>query len=369
MEEKSVVEFRKGTFIITEENDCPLYNIGEELAVDQHWIYMPASKATCLILAQDIVAISTDDVSSDLSMAGENKSTRFQCRGCVGRISFEYKKGKEYTTIQMKLLAATERKEQIEGVSQVADHLAAIELFKPLSSDDLVDLITLLQVKTFDYGFPICQFGDPGTHLYILLEGKVEVLDEDGVVLSEMGKGDVFGEMSLLSGDRVSTTIIATEPCEIATLNQKNFNHILKKFPGLQVFLYKLVVRRIAAMNKERAEELASGMTGQVADIPLDELCQMINSNQKTGRLRVEFDRNIGVVVFKQGDVVSCDIFGKSGAEAFHELILVSSGRFRFTQGITSRERKLESIGGFMAMLMEGMRLKDDRDASKTIEM
>lgn len=362
MEDKSVVEFRKGTFIITKEYECPLYNVGEEIVVDQNWINMPSAKATCLILAQDIAALTTEDITFDQSMVAEKKSTRFECGGCTGMIQFEYKKGKEYTTIQMKLLAATERKEMIEDVSQVADHLSGIELFNPLSSDDLVDLITLLQVKKFDYGFPICQLGDPGTHLYILLKGKVEVLDEDGIVLSEMVQGDVFGEMSLLSGDKVSTTIIATEPCEIATLNQKNFNHILTKYPALQVFLYKLVVRRIAAMNRDRAEELASGMTGQVADIPLDELCQMINSNQKTGRLRVEFDGNTGVVVFNQGDVISCDIFGKSGTEAFYELILVPTGRFRFTQGITSRERKLNSIGGFMAMLMEGMRLKDDRD-------
>lgn len=364
MEDKIVLEFRKGTFIITEENECPLYNVGEELTVDKNWINMPSAKATCLILAQDIAALSTEDIASDQTVLGEKKSTRFECGGCVGTIQFEYKKGKEYTTIQMKLLAATERKEKIENVSQVADHLAEIELFRPLSSDDLVDFITLLKVKNFDYGYPICQFGDPGTHLYILLEGKVEVLDEDGVALSEMGKGDVFGEMSLLSGDKVSTTIIATEPCEIATLNQKNFNHILTKYPSLQVFLYKLVVRRIAAMNRERAEELASGMTGQVVDIPLSELCQMINSNQKTGRLRVELDGNTGAVVFNQGDVISCEIYGKSGTEAFYELLLVDSGRFRFTQGITSRERKLDSIGGFMAMLMEGMRLKDDRAVS-----
>lgn len=364
MEDKSVVEFRKGTFVIIEEEECPLYNVAEEIAVDQNWIYMPSSKATCLILAQDIAALSAEDIAIDQSVVGEKKSNRYECGGCTGRIQFEYKKGKEYTTIQMKLLAATERKEKIEDVSRVADYLTEIELFKPLSSDDLVDLITLLQVKHFDYGFPICQLGDPGTHLYILLEGKVEVLDEDGVVLSEMGQGDVFGEMSLLSGDKVSTTIIATEPCEIATLNQKNFNHILTKYPSLQVFLYKLVVRRIAAMNRERAEELASGMTGQVADIPLSELCQMINSNQKTGRLRVEFDGNIGVVAFNEGDVINCDIYDLSGTEAFYELLLVESGRFRFTQGITSRERKLDSIGGFMAMLMEGMRLKDDRGLS-----
>ena len=42
----------------------------------------------------------------------------------------------------------------------------------------------------------------------------------------------------------------------------------------------------------QRAEELASGMVGQIADIPVVELCQMINSNQKTGVLKLEMENS-----------------------------------------------------------------------------
>lgn len=363
---EQAVEFRKGVFVITEEKNCPLYNVGEELGVEQNWINMPSMKSTCLILAKDIAKLASDDVSYEQHGVGETKKTLFECSGCTGFIKFEYKKEKEYSTIQMKLLAAAERKERIEAVSAVADQMADIELFKSLSSDDLADFITLLKVKDFAYGFPICQKGEPGTHLYIILSGKVEVLDDDGVVLSEMGRGEVFGEMSLLSGDRVSTTLIAVEPCEIATLNQKNFNHILNKFPSLQVFLYRLVVRRINDMNTQRAEELASGMTGQVADIPVVELCQMINSNHKTGRLKVDGESYSCAVVFNGGELIHAEVGDKSGVEAFFEILGCTSGRFQFTQGLTSREKNLDSLGGFMGLLMEGMKRLDEETNRNT---
>lgn len=363
---EQIIEFRKGVFVITEENNCPLYNVGEELGVEQNWVNMPSMKSTCLILAQDLAKLTSEDTLYEQQGIGEAKKTKFECSGCVGVIRFEYKKEKEYSTIQMKLLAAAERKERIESASVVASQLTGIELFKPLSSDDLADLITLLEVKDFAYGFPICQRGEPGTHLYIILNGKVEVLDDDGIVLSEMSRGEVFGEMSLLSGDRVSTTIIAVEPCEIATLNQKNFNHILNKFPALQVFLYKLVVRRITEMNSKRAEELASGMTGQVADIPIVELCQMINANHKTGRLKVDTDKHSCAIVFNEGEIIHAEVADQRGVEAFFEILSFNTGRFQFSQGLTSREKKLDVIGGFMGLLMEGMKRQDEEENRHT---
>lgn len=360
MASEEIIEFRKGVFVVTEEKNCPLYNVGEEISVEQNWITLPAAKPTCLVLAQDVAALTTEDVSYEHFDTGKREKAKFECSGCVGLIRFEYKKEKEYATLQMKLLAATERKEKLSVVGSLADRLSDIELFRPLSRDNLVDLSTLLLIKHYDYGFPISQKGDPGTHLYIILNGKVEVLDDDGIVLTEMSQGDVFGEMSLLSGDRVSTTIIAAEPCEIATLNQKNFKHILNKFPALQVFLYKLVVRRITKMNTQRAEELASGMTGQVADIPIVELCQMINANQKTGRLKIEYENQSAVAVFNEGELISAECRGKRGEEAFYDILVVTKGRFKFSQGITSREKNMDVVGGFMAMLMEGMKRHDD---------
>jgi CRP-like cAMP-binding protein len=355
------MQFRNGVFIITEDDHCPLYNVREELRVSEGVLLLPAAKPTCLTLAKDLIEIALADSSYEKYSQGVTQKAKFECGGCTGLISFEYKKDKEFATVQMKLLVATERREKILEIKHFAGLLRSIPMFKVLSDDDLVDLATLLELSDFPWQFPITQKGDPGNRLFILLSGRAEVIDEQGVVLAELGKGEVFGEMSLLSGERVSTTIMAAVPCQVAIMSQKNFKHVLNRFPTLQVFFYKLLVSRITKMNEQRAEELSSGMVGQVSDISIVELCQMVNSSQKTGRLHLENNDLRGLILFNEGELVHVEYNNHQGRDAFYEIIGIDSGRFKFTQGLSPKEKKLDVLGGFMGMIMEGMKRLDDK--------
>ncbi len=355
------MKFRNGIFIITEEVRCPLYNEGEEFSIeDGVSLIFPAAKATCLILAHDVIRIASEEVVLEKLALGEKKKTRFQCGGCSGIISFEFKKEKEFATLQMKLLMAVERREMIKEVAKFADVLKSIQLFDSLSENDLVDLASLLKLEDYDYGYPILQKGTPGSKLFVIIDGRVEVIDDEGVVLNHMGRGDVFGEMSLLSGDVVTAAILASEPCQIATLSQKDFRHILNRFPTLQIFFYKLLVSRIMAINLKRADELSSGMVGQVADVSPVELCQMVNSVQKSGSLEFESEDFEARIIFNDGEIVQAGYNGMEGEEAFFVILNLSKGRFKFLQGISPVEKKYKIIGGFMALLMEGMKRIDD---------
>ncbi len=356
------MQFRNGVFIITEERHCPLYNVGEELEVDEGILRLPAAKPTCLTLTSDLIELASEDVAYEQYFQGSRKKTKFECGGCTGIIRFEFKKEKEFATIQMKLLAASERRQKLKTVAHFAGLLRSIEIFQPLSDDDLLDLATLLKLEDYHWGFPIIQKGDPASNLFIIISGRVEVMDEDGVTLAEMRRGEVFGEMSLLSGDSVTTTIMAMEPCQIAALSKKNFRHVLNRFPALQVFFYKLLVSRITTINYQRAEELASGMVGQLADIPPLELFQMINSNQKTGRLKVEVGDKKANLLFNEGELVYAAYNSKEGHEAFYDVLALNEGRFKFVQGLSSDEMEMDVLGGFMGMLMEGMKRIDDEE-------
>jgi CRP/FNR family transcriptional regulator, cyclic AMP receptor protein len=355
------MQFRDGIFVITEEDHCPLYNVREELAVNGGILTLPVGKPTCLTLARELILVAAAENYFENFTSGSAVKTKFECGGCVGLIRFEYKKEKGFATLQMKLLAAAERREKIKETAGFAGLLRAIEIFSPLSNEDLLDLATLLELVEYPWQFPITQKGDPGNRLYILLSGKAEVIDDHGVTLVELEQGEVFGEMSLLSGERVSTTIMAATPCQVAVMNHKNFRHILIRFPALQVFFYKLLVSRITRMNHQRAEELASGMVGQLTDISPVELCQMINVNQKTGRLKIEFEEKRAAIIFNEGELVHAEIDGFEGKEAFYKILAMNNGRFKFSQGLTEKEKRCDVIGGFMGMLMEGMKRLDDR--------
>jgi CRP/FNR family transcriptional regulator, cyclic AMP receptor protein len=354
------MQFRNGVFLITEEDHCPLYNVGEELVVNEAILRLPVAKPTCLVLAHEIITIASEGETYERLDHGEKKKTKFDCGGCTGLIRFEFKKEKGFETLQMKLLAASERKEKIKGVSRFAGLLRTIEIFAPLKDDDLLDLATLMELQDYPWGFPIVQKGDPGVRLYIIVSGRVEIIDDEGLAFGEMEKGDVFGEMSLLSGDPVTTTITAAEPCQLAVMSHKNFRHIISRFPALQVFFYKLLVSRITTINQQRAEELASGMTGQLADISPVELCQMINANQKTGILKLESEDSKASLMFNEGELIHAEIDGRKGKEAFYAVLSLKSGRFKFTQGLTASQKTKDVIGGFMGLVMEGMKRLDD---------
>jgi hypothetical protein len=113
-------------------------------------------------------------------------------------------------------------------------------------------------------------------------------------------------------------------------------------------------------MNMQRAEELSSGMVGQLSDIAPVELCQMINSNQKTGRLKLEFKDKRAVIKFNEGELVDAEIDALSGKDAFYKILSIDNGRFKFTQGLNDKEKSLDVLGGFMGILMEGMKRLDD---------
>lgn len=354
------MQFRNGIFIVTEEDHCPLYNVSEEFEIHEGILKLPVAKPTCMNLAGSLIQVASDTASYEQYKDGGKKASKFDCGGCTGLIRFEFKKEKGFETLQMKLLAASDRKEKIKNVARFAGLLRTIEIFEPLGDDDLLDLATLMELKDFPWQFPIVQKGDPGLNLHVLVRGRVEVIDDEGITLAEMGRGEVFGEMSLLSGIPVTTTIMAAEPCQIAVMNHKNFRHILTRFPALQVFFYKLLVKRITSINLQRAEELASGMVGQVGDIPVIELCQMINSNQRTGRLKIEHEELRANMVFHEGELIEAKVNKLDGKEAFFTILAFDRGRFKFTPGISVLEKRKEVVGGFMALIMEGMKHLDD---------
>jgi len=354
------MQSRDVVFIITEETRCPLYNVGEELQIEDGILSLQKGKSTCLVLASYLLEIVSQRVAFEQFKDGEAKGSKFECGGCAGIIRFEFKVEKEFATQQMKLLVAARKREKFKPVAGIINTLKSNETFKSLSDDDLLDLAKLLDIRSYDKGATILQKGNRGENLCIILAGRVAVVDDDGVTLSEIGKSELFGEVSLLSGDRVTSTVIAKDQSRLGLLSRKNFQHILKLFPVLQVFFYKLQAKRITEMNLKRAEELASGMVGHISDIPTVELCQMLNANMRSGHLQLDFYDQKAVVLFHEGEVVDARLANKAGEEAFYDILTHNSGRFKFVQGLTKEEQEKEIIGGFMGLLLEGMKRLDD---------
>jgi CRP/FNR family cyclic AMP-dependent transcriptional regulator len=95
--------------------------------------------------------------------------------------------------------------------------------------------------------------GDPATDAYILIEGKIEIV-EHGVILEP---GAIFGEMALFTrtGKRTATAKCLTD-VSLLTMTYEQFEQLYFQNPEFGLYLVRLIVRRFE--ENHRDEELES---------------------------------------------------------------------------------------------------------------
>src|ERR1700684_2067396 len=70
-------------------------------------------------------------------------------------------------------------------------------------------------VNEFDVGDVIFEEGSTGRELFVVLEGKIDIVKIDGAsktVIVTLGKGEFFGEMAVIDGSSRSASAIAAAP-------------------------------------------------------------------------------------------------------------------------------------------------------------
>jgi CBS domain-containing protein len=96
-------------------------------------------------------------------------------------------------------------------VKEYADFLGSQPPYDALGADDLERLVTDLEVEYFAAGSPIVEADGPRLdHLWVVRAGAVEVVDR-GRVVDQLGPGDTFGHISVLTGLAPALTVRALE--------------------------------------------------------------------------------------------------------------------------------------------------------------
>ncbi len=359
---KQVNQFRDAIFIVTQERGCPIYNVGQEIKIENYSLSVSSFKPGCLYLTEEIIKLVTArDSFGGFSKFGHQKAA-FNCGGCDGLIHFEFKKEKDYATLQMKLLNEAEERRRRKHLDQFFGVLRKLSIFEPLEDDALSDLTLLLELKKFPNDKIIIKKGEPASNLYILLQGRVAVIADDGTKIAEMGAGEIFGEMSLLSGEPTNNTVQTVEPSHLAMLSVKNFRQAIVKYPILQVFIFKMLVERAQTMAL-RSGNITSGMSGELSEISMVDLFQLINSAQKTGMIELVLAQGKAYVIFKDGQIVHARYRELRNQEAIFTMIGEQDGHFTYTKNLPEELSKLPPIGDFMAVLMKGLQRIDEEQS------
>ncbi|MDP6777694.1 MAG: cyclic nucleotide-binding domain-containing protein, partial [Candidatus Latescibacteria bacterium] len=119
----------------------------------------------------------------------------------------------------------TAAREQAQRVKAIVEK---VEVFKRLSLGEAQRLLKLCSYKAYGTNEMVYRAGDASEEMLILLQGRLQVLTEDGTVLGEILPGSVTGEMGVLTGEPRSATILASEAASGFVLRKSDLTTLLR---------------------------------------------------------------------------------------------------------------------------------------------
>jgi len=150
----------------------------------------------------------------------------------------------------LKRVAADKREWRTAKVEAL---LAGSDLFAELPAEARRRLADAAQLRYFDAGEPLVREGETGDSLMLLARGRVQVTKAGAEVgttrlsLATLEAGEYFGEMSLLTGEPRSASVVAEGPCEVYVLERKDLAPVLAGDPAVAETLSRVLAERTAA--------------------------------------------------------------------------------------------------------------------------
>ena len=134
---------------------------------------------------------------------------------------------------------------------EIADRLSAVDVFAPLSTDELRQLAMATVGHVFAPGETLIRAGDEGSSMFVVHNGRVQVqLTESGksrpvAVLSE---GNFFGEMALFTGEPRTASVVALEETEVLEIGHAAMKHLFETNPSLVESISWTIAERRAGL-------------------------------------------------------------------------------------------------------------------------
>jgi small-conductance mechanosensitive channel len=163
--------------------------------------------------------------------------------------------------------------------------LNAVQLFSALSEAEKAEVAERLQYAPFARGDVITKQGNKAHWLYLLAFGEAEVMfePESGPpqVIGTVRAGEFFGEMSLISGDARSATVVAKTDVECYRFDRASFQELLSSRPDIAN-----EVARIASARKPELEQAREeAVQRSAAEVRTNEEAKFMNRVRRFFRL------------------------------------------------------------------------------------
>ena len=148
---------------------------------------------------------------------------------------------------------AAEKKNQ--DTNQLVSHLAKVDFFAILTPQQIENLAQGARIQTFLPGERVVRQGEAGDELFVIQDGTAEVrVHQDGrsSTVATLQNGQFFGEMSLLTGEPRSATVMATTPLRVVSIGKQALSRVVQEDGDLVNRISEVVARRQVEMAATR---------------------------------------------------------------------------------------------------------------------
>jgi small-conductance mechanosensitive channel/CRP-like cAMP-binding protein len=132
--------------------------------------------------------------------------------------------------------------------------LAQVDLFRGFDATELAELAAKMRPSAAQAGQMVLRQGDSGDFLYVLGEGLLDVevaRGEVGPVRDRIAPGEVFGEISLLTGQQRTASVIAALDSVVYEIHREDLNPIVKRRPEIAEGLAAIMAEHEANTDRK----------------------------------------------------------------------------------------------------------------------
>lgn len=160
-----------------------------------------------------------------------------------------------------------------QSIEHRAKLLAELPLFAGMDGGDIMQLAETCRQEEYAPEEYIIRQGEQSTEMFVVERGRVRIeADVDGkeIVISELGRGDFFGEMSLLTGEARTANVVAVGETDVIALGHDSIAPLLEDNPALAERISQVLAerqRRLHEVFGERGSHHPGEPPGEQAEL------------------------------------------------------------------------------------------------------
>lgn len=131
------------------------------------------------------------------------------------------------------------------GKNAKVELLKKVPLFSGCSKAELRELALVADEVSLGEGTVLTKEGSTGREFFVLVDGTVRV-SRKGRKLAELGAGDWFGEIALLTSAPRTATVTATSPVRVLVIGDRRFREAVETMPSIAIKVLASVGDRLA---------------------------------------------------------------------------------------------------------------------------